>query len=390
MRGNAIRRQVAVYAGIALALAVAIVIWFVFTQRNTDQLLDGGERMNILLFALDSTQVVDLITLVSLSDTDLVLFSFPTDLRLGDSSGSFERAGELYQNKGEGAVTAAIGDLLGMEIPFYLSSDYSAIEEWIDALGGVEIVLQASAIYMDSTVDPAMRVEIRPGNKHFDGPGAIAFASSPSAAGDIGLIERQQALLRALLTQIIETPSVRTIRNVVRDVSPALETNLSLSDLLQVAEVLHQIPPANMRANRLAGEIVEIDGVTYTQPRIVETELIAASLLKGFDLLTPADVNVAVFNGSGIRLIARRTADYLRARGFRVTGIGNADSFDYETSYIIVLTDEAKAWVLRDALPSDAQIVFPETFEPHYQALRDFIPAGTDVAFIAGAGLEIE
>ena len=130
--------------------------------------------------------------------------------------------------------------------------------------------------------------------------------------------------------------------------------------------------------------------MTYTQPNAVGTERVVAALLKGLELLTPSDVKVAVFNGNRVRLIASRTADYLTARGFQVTGIGNAESFEYDASYVIVLTDESKAWVLRDALLSDVQIVFPETFESHYEALNDFIPASTDIVLIVGAGWEIE
>jgi len=324
------------------------------------------------------------------SEADAVLFSFPANLRLRDASGAFGQAAELCQNAGAAAATEAIGRLIGMDIPFYISCDYATIEAWIDTLRGLEISLEASAIYIDSTADPAIRVEIRPGEQQFDGSGAISFASSPSDAGDIGLIERQQVFLRTLLAQGIGSPSTRSVRSAVREMAPALDTNLSLSDLLHAAEVLHEIPPGSLRADQLVGEIVEIDGVQYTQPNVVETERLVAALLKGLELLTPGDVKVAVFNGNGVRLMARRTADYLRARGFKVTGIGNADAFDYETSYVIVLSDESKAWVLRDTLPSDAQIVFPETFESHYEALSDFIPAGTDIVFIAGAGLEIE
>ncbi len=390
MRGNTVRKQIIVYAGIALALAAAVVIWFMLTQRNVDQLFAQRDRVNMLLIGHDSAEAVNLITLLSFSEDDVVLFSFPADLRLRDASGAFGQAAELCQKAGTAAATEAIGTLIGLDIPFYVSFDYATIEAWIDTLGGLEISLEASAIYIDSTVDPAIRVEIRSGDQQFDGPGAITFAASPSEAGDIGLIERQQAFLQALLAQGIGTPSTRSVRSAVREMAPALETNLSLSDLLYTAEVLHDIPPSSLRANQLVGEIVEIDGLPYTQPNVVETERIVAALLKDLELLTPGDVRVAVFNGNGVRLMARRTADYLRARGFQVTGIGNADVFDYETSYVIVLSDESKAWVLRDALPSDAQIVFPETFESHYEALRDFIPAGTDIVFIAGAGLEIE
>lgn len=390
MRGNTVRRQVFVYAGIALALATAVVVWFVLTQRNVDQLFAQGDRANILLIGHDSAEAADLITLLSFSKVDAVLFSFPADLRLRDASGVFEQASDLCRKEGAAVTAESIGTLIGMEIPFYVSCDHSTLETWIDTLGGLEISLVASAIYIDSTADPAIRVEIRPGDQQFDGPGAIAFTTLPSEAGDIGLIERQQAFLQALLAQGIGAPSVRSVRTAIRELAPALVTNLSLSDLLDTAEVLREIPLGNLRSDQLVGEIVEIDGVSYTQPNVVETERLVAALLKDLELLTPGDVKVVVFNGNGVRLMARRTADYLRARGFQVTGVGNADAFDYATSYVIVLSDESKAWVLRDALPSDAQIVFPETFESHYEALRDFIPAGTDIVFIAGAGLEIE
>jgi len=390
MRGNTVRKQVIVYAGIALALVVSVVIWFIFTQRNVDRLFDQGDRVNMLLVGHDSVQAVDLITLISFSEAEAVLFSFPANLRLRDASGAFEQAAALCQNAGMAAATEAIGTLIGLDIPYYISCEHDTLEAWIERLGGLKILLEDSAMYIDSTADPAIRVEIRPGEQLFDGPGAIVFATSPSEPDDIGLLERQQAFLRALLAQGIGTPSVRSVCSTVREMAPSLETNLSLSDLLHMAEVLHEIPQGSVRANQLVGEIVEIDGVPYTQPNVVGTERLVAALLKGLELLTPGDVKVAVFNGNGVRLMARRTADYLSARGFHVTGIGNADTFDYETSYVIVLSDESKAWVLRDALPSDAQIVFPETFESHYEALRDFIPAGTDIVFIAGAGLEIE
>lgn len=390
MRGNTVRKQVFIYAGIALALAAAVVIWFVFTQRNVDKLFADGNRVNVLLMARDSSQAVDLVSLISFSKDDAVLFSFPTNLRLRDASGAFETVATVCETIGLAAAAEAIATLIGLDIPFYVATSHETLESWIDSLGGLMIALDAPAVYMDMNAEPALRVEIRAGDQLLDESGAIVFASASSEPGDIGLLKRQQAFLSALLSQGISSPTLRSLRSTVLELAPSLETNLSLGDLQQVAEVLHDVSQDNVRANQLVGEIVEIDGVSYTQPNVVGTERLVAALLKGLELLTPSDVKVAVFNGNGVRLMARRTADYLKARGFQVTGIGNADAFDYETSYVIVLSDESKAWVLRDALPSAAQIVFPETFESHYEALRDYIPAGTDIVFIAGAGLEIE
>ncbi|MCK5212654.1 MAG: hypothetical protein KAQ74_01920, partial [Dehalococcoidia bacterium] len=60
MRGNTVRKQVLIYAGIALVLAAAVVVWFVLTQWNVDRLFDQGDRVNVLLVGRDSAQDVDL------------------------------------------------------------------------------------------------------------------------------------------------------------------------------------------------------------------------------------------------------------------------------------------------------------------------------------------
>lgn len=390
MRGNKVRKQVLVYAGVALVLAAAIATWFVLSQRGTDQLFGQGERANILLIGHDVVQGIDSLTLLSFSASDAVLFSFPIDVRLRDTAGDFAPAAELMLSAGAGEAAEAIGALIGVDIPFYVSFERNHLETWVEALGGIEVALSASAIYLDSMADPAIRIELRPGEHLLDGVGAVAFATSVSENGDIGRLTRQQVLFRSLIHQGIAALGLRSVRTAVRDISPPLETNLSKAALLQAVGVLHEIPAASLRADHLVGEIVEIDGVTYTQPNVVETERLVAALLKGLELLTPGDVKIMVFNGNGIRSMAATTADYLRARGFQVTGIANADTFEYDTSYVIVLSDESKAWVLRDALLSDVRIVFPDTFSSHYEALRDSIPAGTDIALIAGAGLEIE
>jgi hypothetical protein len=78
----------------------------------------------------------------------------------------------------------------------------------------------------------------------------------------------------------------------------------------------------------------------------------------------------------------------LRARGFRISATANAEAFSYATSYIVVLTAEAKAWMLREALPEAAEVVSPEEFAHHYEALRGQVPQGTDLIFVVGAGME--
>jgi len=107
-------------------------------------------------------------------------------------------------------------------------------------------------------------------------------------------------------------------------------------------------------------------------------------------LAAPGDITVAVSNGNGTRMLATRTANYLRVLGFPITAIGNAETFSYAASYILVLSGVLGAWDLHNALPDDARIVFPHVFEAHHEAMRPFIPEGTHVVLIVGAGWVIE
>jgi hypothetical protein len=52
------------------------------------------------------------------------------------------------------------------------------------------------------------------------------------------------------------------------------------------------------------------------------------------------------------------------------------------------LTEEPKAWILRDTLPGAAKIVSPGEFATHYEALRPMVPLGTDLVLVVGAGME--
>jgi len=391
MRGSPVRKQVLGIAAAALIVAGGAIAWYVLTQRHVGSILAQGERTNLLLVGHDGSGGADAMTLLSLSDDGLVLFSIPIDLRVKGPDGGVVPAAAVFSESGPSAATGTIADLLGIDVPFFVSVGHGPLSDWIDSFGGVTVTLENSAIYADASVEPPLRVEIRAGERAMDGADAVSFAVSSSLSGDVGLLSRQQALLLAVLEQGARSRSLRELRSTVRAAFPSIETNCTLEDLFEVARVLHDVPEEGVRAIVLPTETVAIGGESVVEPRIVETERIVASSLKGLDLLTPDEVNVAVFNGNGVREMASRTAEYLRARGFSITRIGNADSFEYSPSYIVVLTDEAKAWVLRDALPpNEIRIVFPETFEASYAALRDFVPVGTDLLLIAGLGMALE
>jgi len=390
MRGNPVRKQVLVISAVAVLVAVGAVVWYVLTQRHVSSMLAEGVRTNMLCIGRGGVGEADAFTLLSLAGEDVVFFSLPRDVRVKRPDGVVGPLGGVYLEFGASAAARATAALLGIDVRFFLVGGRRMVEDWIDSLGGVTVAIVGEALYQDASVEPPLRVEIRGGERTMSGSDAMAFALSPGLSGDVGLLARQQSLVRALLAQGLRTAPTRALHATIRRLFPDLETNCTLQDLLEAAEVMRHMPDDRVRMVALPTETFVLDGEALVEPRIVETERVVASVLKGLDLLTPDEIHVAVFNGNGVREMASRTAQYLRARGFSVVWIGNADSFDYSPTYIVVLTDEARAWLLRDALPrNEIRIVFPETFEAGYAALREFIPVGTDLLLIAGIGMEL-
>jgi len=390
MRGNTVRKQVLIIAAAAVVVAAGVLLWYFLTQQGADPIVAEGRRTNVLCIGFGVDGATDALVLTSIAVDHMAFLAVPSDLRVKGPDGTFLRADGLVAALGIDGAREAIASLLGIEIAYTVGIDRESVVSWIDDLSGLDVTIEQLAVFLDESSDPPTRVEIRPGTQTMNGAEAVTFAVSPSEPDDAGRLVRQEAVARAMVRRAIVEPTLRSVRTAIRDLMPSLETDCSVGTLQAIVEAMREVPEDGIDAIAVPSREVVVDGESFTEPMIVEMERIVAATISGLDLLTPDEIKVAVFNGNGVRQMASRTADYLRDRGFQITRIANADSFGYPTSYVIVLSDEAKAWVLSDALLSEVQIVFPETFTDHYPALQDLIPAGTDLVLIAGAGMELE
>ncbi len=390
MRGNPVRKQVLIVAAVGLVIAVGAVGWYMLTPCRVGSLIAEGERTNLLGIVYEETGEAEAMAVFSLSSADVAMLALPVGLGVKTPGGGVETAAGVFATEGGTGAAAAIGELLGVDVPFHVTIARGTLAEWIDAAGGVSLLVEETVAYEDRSVEPPVQVEIRPGELSMSGEEAVAFALSPGLSRDIGRVRRQQLVLGSWGGEA-GVGDVAALRAAIRTDYRSIATDCALQDLLQIVDLVAELPAEAVRAAVVPTETMTVGGEARIVPRIVETERLIASALKGIDLLTPDEVAVAVFNGNGVRNMARRTAEYLQARGFTVTQVGNADSFQYAPSYIVVLTDEAKAWLLQDALPpNEIRIVSPETFEGDYDVLREYVPLGTDVLLIAGLGMVVE
>jgi LCP family protein required for cell wall assembly len=389
MRGTRIRWPILSVAIAGVALTAALLGWYFLIERPVGGVSLQGTRTNVLLIGCaesEDGQRAREFAVVSLTGEGPVVFLIvPDALSVKLADGTLDELGNVYGRRGAEGTCEVVEALLGVDLDSYVAWHEDGFVRLVDEVGGVALTLNEGVVYAADT-DEA-QIEIRQGEQVLGGLEALAYARGESSDPRLA---RQQRLLYGLLEQGFVGSETRSVKATIRAVQPFLETDMSLSELFDLGVAFSGVEMAALRTTVVPTDEVNIDGVRALQPRVVETERLVATLIRGLELLTPNEVEVAVFNGNGVRLMASRVADYLRARGFEVTRVANAESFAYPTSYIVVLTDESKAWILRDALPSGVSIVFPDAFEEHYNALAGLVPFGTDLLFIVGAGMEFE
>jgi len=132
-------------------------------------------------------------------------------------------------------------------------------------------------------------------------------------------------------------------RQVVRGVvESATDSNLSKTELDELAKQIARVPKDNVALVPMPVRPIKLGDQTYFEPQ--KTEL--ADLLKswwGVDANKKIQATRAVvYNGAGKPGIAGEAAQELIRSGIRVVDTQNADSFDYDTTKIIVRRGDAK------------------------------------------------
>lgn len=333
----------------------------------------GMERINILLLGVDlrcdeegpthsDTIMVATIDPVSQS---AALLSLPRDLwvEIPDfGSNRINQAyflGQAYEYPGGGAQLAVetVEAFLGVPINYYLAVDFKAFVDFVDLMGGVVVEVPErieDPTYPDNCYgyDP---FTIDPGLQRLDGPTALKYARTRATfGGDVDRAGRQQQVILAVRDQATQLDTLPQLLfnapQLWQSFQQNVSTDLKLDEALQLANLLRNMPRANVRNYVLDYSYVyndtTFDGQQVLVPvrekvRALRDEVFAPPAVPTpvIEALPTAivmeEARVAVYNGTGVFGLAGDTQQYLLRQNVNVTEIGNADSAGYTSTQII-------------------------------------------------------
>lgn len=214
---------------------------------------DETGYLNVALFGLDKRENneemgtrSDSIMIASLNreTKEIKISSVYRDTLLQQDDGTYNKANAAYSFGEETEAIAMLNRNLDMDIQRYVTVDFSALVDVIDALGGVEIdVTEEEIEYINgygteitANTGVTTPMVVSPGLQTLNGVQATAYTRIRYTAGDdFKRAERQRTVLTKIAEKAQEA-SLSSLNKIIDRVFPKVKTNFTLAEILAYAK----------------------------------------------------------------------------------------------------------------------------------------------------------
>ncbi len=253
---------------------------------DEEELIKAKEKVTILLMGVDKREDD-----VGRSDTMMIatidphldkatLLSIPRDTRVKIRGRGYDKINAAFAYGGVELSEATVESFLGIDIDHYITVDTHSFVKIIDAVGGVDIDVEKRMYYEDPWDDDGgLVIDLYPGQQHMDGKTAVTYVRYRDSEGDIGRVKRQQAFMAACMDKITSPEIIPRIPKIVREVIDAVDTDMTLRQLLEVAGTLKVAAQNGLEREMVPGYPLYIDDISYWIPDVEEMRISVADAL---------------------------------------------------------------------------------------------------------------
>ncbi len=364
-----------------------------FGQEVTpDQLQGEGDgRINVLLIGIGGVNhkgglLADTVMVGSfdVENNQLALLSLPRDLRVpiaGNGYGKLNSAhsyGET-QERGSGpkVLKETVSDILDLPIHYYVRVDFAGFEEFIDAIGGIDIEVPKALndpFYPDPRLEGYEPFYLAAGQQHLDGAKALKYARSRQTTSDFDRAARQQQIIlaaREKATSLGIVANPLKVAELIQIVGDHVKTDIGTSELSRLASLGNDLQSEDVITkvldNSPDGPLKSVnDGGYYLVPKagdFSEVQRIAYELFSD-PYLRREQAKIEILNGTGNAGQALELQQDLEALGYTIVSIDKTDPtattklYDYSGDKAPFtakfLGDRLQTQVAKSARPADA------------------------------------
>jgi len=361
------KRIVAVVAGV---IVLAVVVWGfrvvsaltgghfasapdIIHPRNA---FPGKDRIVILIAGKDydhdkkdmpstknSRSDTIMILSADLADKKLSAVSVPRDLMVKGPDGKEHKINAMLPIGGIKLLESTIQNVLGVQCDYHVILKDQAVKYLVDAVGGVDVNPLDNMFYQDYW--GGLFIDIKKGPQHINGDQAIGYVRfretgnhivtktgqvipSPHPhsieEGDLRRTERQQILMRALMTEALKPANLVQAAKIIDVGFEQIDTDLSRSQVTALANLFRGESLGNSLTGTLPGKDGYVGGTYFYLPDLDQDRLMMKWILFGDEDAGRKLVTVSVTNGSAIKGAAKEFTDEANQLGFTAKNQGNS------------------------------------------------------------------
>jgi polyisoprenyl-teichoic acid--peptidoglycan teichoic acid transferase len=187
----------------------------------------------------------------------IVMLSVPRDTRTEIEGYGVKKINAANVSGGPALTAKTVSNLLGgVGVDRYIRINVLGVSKLIEALGGVNVYVPKDMKYRDDSQH--LYINLKAGQQHLNGEQTLQLLRyRHDELGDIGRIQRQQLVLRALVEQTLNPTTLTRIPEILNVVKENIDTNLSVEELVALAGFGSRTNRSNMQMLMLPGRFSE-------------------------------------------------------------------------------------------------------------------------------------
>lgn len=306
----------------------------------------GRDLVSILVLGVDDRGGVlgrsdaMMLVFVGPKTNKVAILHIPRDSRVRIPGHGVDKINAAFAIRGAELARETVEYFIGEPIDFFVTLKVEGSRKLVDLVGGVDLFVEKDMNYVDRS--QGLYINLERGYQRLDGEEAMEYVRfRHDRWGDIGRIERQKKFLKALVRKLLSPQNLPKLPKIVLQARECLDTDMMVEDMLDLVRVVRKVKPEEVLMETLPGRPTTMRGVCYW---LIEEEGACHVLSR---LLTYVQTEkdeqgkaaVEVLNGCGVPGVATRVAEVLRAQGFEIQRVDNADRYDYDVTTLFVQGD---------------------------------------------------
>ncbi len=291
-------------------------------------------------------------------DKKLTALSIPRDTRTHIEGHGITKINAANAEGGPALSAQATSELLnGVAIDRYIRINVQGVEKLVDALGGVTIYVPKDMKYQDDSQH--LYINLKAGKHHLNGNQALQFLRFRyDENGDIGRIQRQQLLMRALMEQALNPATLARMPQILSVIQSHIDTNLSVEELMALVGFGVQTNRSNVQMLMVPGQFSQ-SGQYKTSYWLPNSDRIATMMAQHFNVpspdlntaVDPAYLRVAIKDSTGSDQAVRSLVRSLKEAGYRNVYVTQPWSEPLEVTHVVAQQgDTNSAELIRSTL----------------------------------------